>query len=131
MAHFQVDDDLAFHHKTLIAGNAAMGLWVRAGSQCQRLLTDGFVSEDMAKTLGTQREVNRLLISRLWHKTDGGYVFHEWGEDVRTGLKRQETAEQNLKRRKDKAARMQRYRDGRASRRGQERDLLPEPPDDY
>lgn len=32
MSWFKVDDHLAFHRKTLAAGNEAMGLWVRAGS---------------------------------------------------------------------------------------------------
>ena len=127
MAHFQVDDDLAFHQKTLIAGNAAMGLWVRAGSHCQRLLTDGFISEDLARTLGSTAQVQRLILSGLWHKTDGGYMFHEWGEDKRTGVKRQETADQNLQRRKDKARRMQEYRDRKAAARASGQ----EPPDEY
>jgi hypothetical protein len=110
MPHFQVDDDLAFHAKAIAAGNAAMGLWVRAGSICTRQLTDGFVSSEIANALGTRAEIARLVKVDLWEIAEGGYQFHEWDFDYRTGLKRQEKAEDNLRRRRDRAARTAKWR---------------------
>lgn len=92
---FAVDDQLAFHRKTLAAGNAAMGLWVRAGSWLRqpgnaRGRPPGVLLLDEARTMGTAAEVNRLVSAGLWHKTtlDGAKAvrFHDWtdrqpGED--------------------------------------------------
>jgi hypothetical protein len=97
---FNVDDGLAFHRKTLRAGNAAMGLWVRAGAECAGQLTDGFVSTLLARQLGTAGEAGRLVDADLWHRAEHvdkcpecvehgmldvvaraaepGFVFHEW-----------------------------------------------------
>lgn len=83
MPWFKVDDKLAFHHKAVAAGNAAMGLWVRAGSFCSDQLTDGFVPDHMIASLGTRGQAKRLVDVRLWHRVDGGYVFHEWNSDGR------------------------------------------------
>jgi len=113
MPHFQVDDDLAFHAKAIAAGNAAMGLWVRAGSHCMRQLTDGFVSEEMARTLGKAVEIQRLVKVDLWEVVPGGYRFHEWDFDHRTSLKRQETADEHLQRRRERAERTRKWREKR------------------
>lgn len=78
MTWFKVDDNLAFHPKVMRAGNAALGLWVRAGSWSSRYLTDGFIPEDMVRTLGTAAEARRLVVSGLWVPAPGGYQFHEW-----------------------------------------------------
>jgi hypothetical protein len=80
MVWFKVDDTLGFHHKTIAAGNPAMGLWVRAGSVCAQQLTDGFVSDLMAATLGTRAQAERLVSVGLWDREQGGYRFHGWGE---------------------------------------------------
>jgi len=77
---FKVDDTLAFHTKTLAAGNAAMGLWVRAGAWSMQTLTDGFVPAALARQLGTAREAQRLVDAGLWDVYKGGFRFHEWGE---------------------------------------------------
>jgi hypothetical protein len=77
---FRVDDNLAFHPKVIAAGNAAMGLWVRAGSWSNRYLTDGLIADDQARTLGTKAEAAKLVNSGLWVPAPGGYQFHEWDE---------------------------------------------------
>ena len=87
---FKVDDNLAFHAKTVAAGNAAMGMWVRAGSWCAQLLTDGFVPDHMIASLGTKAQAARLCDVRLWDREDGGYRFHEWSHEGRQPT-RQET----------------------------------------
>lgn len=79
MPWFRVDDNLAFHAKTLAAGNAAMGLWVRAGSWAMQQLTDGHVPAHVAKQLGSRAEAKRLCDAGLWaERPDGGYDFHQW-----------------------------------------------------
>lgn len=77
---FKVDDGLAFHRKTLRAGNAAMGLWVRAGAYCGQHMTDGFIDAQVALTLGTAAQVHRLVDSGLWIESDEGYLFHDWAD---------------------------------------------------
>lgn len=78
MPWFLVDDGLAFHPKITSAGNAAVGLWTRAGSWSAQHLTEGAVSHDMARTLGTRAEAARLVDVGLWVPIGDGYLFHEW-----------------------------------------------------
>ena len=80
MPWFKVDDNLAFHHKVVAAGNPALGLWVRAGSLCAQQLTDGFVPDHMIPTLGTITQAKRLVTVGLWDRVRGGYRFHGWDE---------------------------------------------------
>jgi hypothetical protein len=82
--HFRVDDALHSHPKAQRAGDAAMGMWVRAGSFCMAYLTDGFVPNWWVKQQKNGTKNARLLVSSgLWHdgaEQDGerGYLFHEW-----------------------------------------------------
>jgi hypothetical protein len=80
MGYLNVDDQLAFHRKTVAAGNAAMGLWVRAGSWASGQQTDGFIPEDIAKALGKPREVAALLNAGLWERAITGYVMHDYDD---------------------------------------------------
>ena len=79
MPWFKVDDGFAFHPKAIEAGNAALGLWVRAGAWCGANLTDGALPRHMIGTLGAQaRDARRLVTVGLWVETERGYQFHEW-----------------------------------------------------
>jgi hypothetical protein len=96
---FQVDDRAAFHRKVVAAGNPAMGLWVRAGSWSAGEVTEGFVPDHMASTMGTPNQAKRLVDAGLWHRDDarGGYQFHQFTEEGRnptreTVLSRREQA---------------------------------------
>lgn len=80
MPWFKVDDNLAFHPKSIRAGNGAMGLWVRAGSWCAQQLTDGYVPADVVPMLGTATQASKLVSVGLWHPVEGGFRFHEWEE---------------------------------------------------
>ena len=108
MPWFRVDDNLAFHHKAVAAGNAAMGLWVRAGALCAQQLTDGFVPDHMVTALDGRRHVGRLLEVGLWIEAEGGYHFHEWSD-------RQPTKESVESERKAARQRMDAYRKSRRS----------------
>lgn len=96
MPWFQVDDQLPVHRKVLLAGNAAMGLWVRAGSWCQQNLTGGFVPSAIVKTLGTLSQAKALVAAGLWHPVKDGYTFHDWDEH-------QMSVEEILERRRKRA----------------------------
>ena len=78
MPWFKVDDTLALHHKTVAAGNAAMGLWVRAGAWSMQTLSDGFIPDLIADQLGTTAQAKRLVSAGLWDRLPTGYAFHEW-----------------------------------------------------
>jgi len=76
---FKVDDSLAFHRKTVAAGNAAMGLWVRAGAWSAHQMNDGIVPASMVKSFGaTPAQVKSLIEVGLWLEEDGAFVFHDW-----------------------------------------------------
>jgi hypothetical protein len=79
MTWFRVDDSLAFHAKTVAAGNVAMGLWVRAGAWCSQQLTDGLVPAHMLPALGARpAHATALVEAGLWVRDEGGYAFHDW-----------------------------------------------------
>lgn len=78
MPWFRVDDGLAFHQKVVAAGNAAMGLWVRAGAWCSQQLTDGHVPAHMIAMLGRASEAQRLVEAGLWEEVEDGFRFWQW-----------------------------------------------------
>lgn len=82
MAWFKVDDQLAFHAKTILAGNSAMGLWVRAGAWASAHLTDGFIPTHMANAMASAManpcDSAQLVEAGLWIEKEGGYQFHDW-----------------------------------------------------
>lgn len=87
MPWFSVEDNLCFHPKSVAAGNAALGLWVRAGSWSMQTLTDGEIPTEIARVLGTPAEARRLVAAGLWVPKDGGYEFHEWADRQRSRVK--------------------------------------------
>lgn len=81
MPWFKVDDQLAMHIKTIEAGNAALGVWVRAGSWASANLTDGFVPESLMAALGAREaDVAALVRVGFWREVEGGWQFHDWDE---------------------------------------------------
>lgn len=78
MPWFKVDDGLSDHPKVLMAGNPAMGLWVRAGAWAMKHLTDGFIPSAVVALLGDGKQARALVAAGLWADVDGGYRFHEW-----------------------------------------------------
>lgn len=103
MTWFKVDDTLAFHPKVLAAGNAAIGLWVRAGSWSAQQLKDGFVPDSVVATLDGKAAAKKLEEVGLWHRVEGGWQFHDW-------TSRQPTREQVEADRKAAKERMRRHR---------------------
>lgn len=90
---FKVDDQLAFHRKTLRAGNAAMGLWVRAGSWLSGQNRDdapGVITYAELRTMGTAAEIRKLIdaggpgeagfLEPVKHHGEKACRFHDWAE---------------------------------------------------
>jgi hypothetical protein len=75
---FYVDDQLHSHDKIEQAGNAAMGLWVRAGSWSACYLKDGFVPYNIVRRFGTKQQAERLVEVGLWDRMPDGYGFVDW-----------------------------------------------------
>lgn len=82
MPWFKVDDSFWSHPKTLMLSDAAVALWVRAGTYAAQHLTDGFVAEGVAlRLLASERAAaDELVDSALWVEVEGGWEFHEWHE---------------------------------------------------
>lgn len=114
MPWFKVDDGFAFHAKAVAAGNAACGLWVRAGSWCAQQLTDGHVPAHMLAALGGKpKDAAALVAARLWEKTDDGWRFHEWNEAGRQPTRAEVEAERTAT-----AARVKAWREQKRKARG-------------
>lgn len=99
----KVDDNLAFHPKVIIAGNEAMGLWVRALSWSAQQLTDGVIPEAIIQALHGQDASQALVGAGLWHEVAGGYEFNDWADYQPT--REQVLAEREAARERSKAAR--------------------------
>ncbi|MBN9739536.1 hypothetical protein DMP23_00180 [Amycolatopsis sp. A1MSW2902] len=108
MPWFAVDDGFADHPKAIRAGNAALGLWVRAGAWSAKHLTDGFVPDEIAFMHGTPTQAAKLVRVGLWRVAEGGFQFHDWSDDRRNPTRAEVT-----RRRAENAARQARWRSGR------------------
>lgn len=109
MSWFRVDDRLATHPKVFAASNAAMGLWVRAGSWSMGAMTDGEIPRAIVRMLGTERQAAQLVAAGLWEKSADGWRFHEWTDWQES---REDVAESRALHR----ARQRRYVAARAAR---------------
>ncbi|MET9253777.1 mucin-2 [Streptomyces sp. NPDC003717] len=89
MTWFKVDDTAHAHPKLLKAGNAALGLWVRAGAYAAQHLTEGVIPGVVAQLYGTAPQARKLVASGLWHASGhdctrckqpaaGDYVMHDF-----------------------------------------------------
>ncbi|WP_282792064.1 mucin-2 [Streptomyces sp. CC224B] len=89
MTWFKVDDTAHAHPKLLKAGNAALGLWVRAGAYAAQHLTEGLIPGVVAQLYGTAPQARKLIASGLWHTSGhdcarckqppaGDYVMHDF-----------------------------------------------------
>ncbi|MGW7514811.1 mucin-2 [Streptomyces sp. NPDC054796] len=89
MPWFKVDDTAHAHPKLLKAGNAALGLWMRAGAYAAQHLTEGAIPGVVAQLYGTAPQARKLTASGLWHEhghacprcpqpAPGDYVMHDF-----------------------------------------------------
>ncbi|MGA5819703.1 mucin-2 [Kitasatospora sp. NPDC094028] len=103
MPWFKIDDKAHSHPKWLKAGNAAIGLFVRAGSYSAQHLTEGIVPAAVAQLYGTTPQAAKLVKVGLWHQAPhdcprcpqpgaGDYVIHDFFEGGRNTTKAQDEA---------------------------------------
>lgn len=83
MAWFKVDDKLHDHRKPMVAGKAAMGIWVLAGSWASAQGNGGFVpARVLSRWGGTRRDAEHLVAAGLWspgeHDAEPGWWYHDW-----------------------------------------------------
>jgi len=105
MAWGKVDDNLTFHPKVLIAGNEAMGVWVRALAWAMQQLTDGFIPHDIVVAIKGAKIAPLLVTGGLWHEVEGGYQFNDWCEYQPTReqvLGDREAAKERMKKMREK-----------------------------
>lgn len=112
MPYFPVDDQVAFHPKIMAAGNAAVGLWTRAGSWCKAHTTGGKVPSEIAHVLGRNSEISRLVSVGLWTVIPDGFQFHDWDHQAGNFDADEEKARREAEREKNRIRkRAQRERD--------------------
>lgn len=84
MTWFKCDDQLADHPKVMALGDdrlPAVGLWTICGTYCAKHLTDGFVSEPVARMYGgpkAARIIAALTRVGLFEVVPGGYRMHDY-----------------------------------------------------
>lgn len=78
MTWFKVDDGFHSHAKTITAGTAAMGLWVRCGSWSANHLRNGLVPVNVAREFGSSAQIKALVTAGFWSEVEGGYQFNDW-----------------------------------------------------
>ena len=103
MSWFKVDDGFWSHPKVLTLSDAAVALWLKAGTYSCQHLTDGHIPSSLLRYLGMPQSADELVHAGLWITTDDGYQFHDWDEyqetsdDVKT--RREQARERQRKRR--------------------------------
>lgn len=79
MTWFKVDDKFWSHRKTRSLTDAAVALWVRAGSYCGDHLTDGVIEHADVEFIGGDKgAAEELVRAGLWLHHVKGYQFHDW-----------------------------------------------------
>ena len=74
MSWARLDDGFHSHSKVLAAGNAAVGLYVRALAYCAGYATDGFVAKAVAESFGVRKELEQLCAVGLWERVAAGEI---------------------------------------------------------
>ena len=80
MVWFKVDDQFWSHPKVVECSDAAVALWVRAGSYAGQHGTNGLVTLGTLRMLASSREVaDELVLAGLWDQVDNrSWQFHDW-----------------------------------------------------
>lgn len=117
MAFLSIDDQAGDHPKLEALSDRAFRLWFKAICYCQRYLTDGHIPADTVRGLrGWSKSTQDELVKTvppfdhpLWHVHEDGSVkvhdFLDWND----------SREEVLKRRAEKADRMKRFRQKRGT----------------
>lgn len=105
MSWFKVDDAFWSHPKVLGLSDAAVALWVKAGSYAGQHLTDGVITHRALQILsGCPESASELVSAGLWLDHIHGYCFHDW-EKYQPSRKKVEAEREKTK------ARVAKYRE--------------------
>lgn len=82
MSWAYLDDQVAFHRKTLAAGNEAFGAWIRMIAHACAYDTKGVIERPVALSITTKKQVGRLLDVVLLevHQAGPHYVIHDFNQ---------------------------------------------------
>lgn len=115
MAFFNVDDQFHGHPKRRRAGWAAIGLWTTAGSWCRAYKHDGFVPAELIDEWKVKRHADQLVAAGLWskvtHKGESGYQFHDWLDLQTPSDEVERQREKARERQKKRRAKLEELRD--------------------
>lgn len=81
MPWLRIEDNFAEHPKVIDLSDAAFRLHVTALCHCARNLTDGFMSDKAIRHAAAKTAtpmVRELVGAKLWIRTAGGYVVHDY-----------------------------------------------------
>lgn len=109
MPWFRLEDSFHSHPKVLVAGNEAIGLYVRCGTYAAQHLTDGFIPAHIALLYGDETLVDTLVKAGLWRRARGGWRMPDY-------LDYNPSKEAVEKDRKGKAERQKRWREAKRRR---------------
>jgi hypothetical protein len=77
VAVFMVSPHFYDHPNTIFASDAAIGLWVRAGSWMADTVSIGFVPYDLVNRWESQSQAAELVRAGLWRNVPGGWQVLE------------------------------------------------------
>ncbi|QIN93655.1 hypothetical protein SEA_DUMPSTERDUDE_67 [Gordonia phage DumpsterDude] len=109
MTWFKVDDGFWSHPKTSTLPAPAIALWVKAGAYSCQHLTDGRITPQVLRLLGSRKSARDLVSAGLWYEVADGWEFHDWSEY-------QETSSDVRKRREEAKERQRRSREARTNK---------------
>ena len=79
MTWFKVDDGFWCNPKTMLVSDAAIALWLRAGTWASQQLTDGRIPRRALSLFSADAGVAAELVSAgLWIDSGDVYEFHDW-----------------------------------------------------
>ncbi|QAY05803.1 hypothetical protein SEA_VASANTI_65 [Gordonia phage Vasanti] len=122
MTWFKVDDGFWSHPKTSTLPAPAIALWVKAGAYSCQHLTDGRITPQVLRLLGSRKSARDLVSAGLWYEVDDGWEFHDWSEYQETSSdvrKRREEAKE--RQRRSREARTHKQRESQAKSHGMSR----------
>lgn len=78
MPWVRIDDTMTFHHKIVVAGNAAVGAWVRLTAYSSAHGMDGKVPGSIARMVATVRDLEQAVRAGLLHAEGEDYQIHDF-----------------------------------------------------
>lgn len=100
MPWFRLEDSFYANPKVTLAGNAAVGLWVRCATWSATHLTDGHIPAHIVRGFGSKRETEALTSARLWVPVGDEFVIADWFEYQPSALEVKERRKRDAERKR-------------------------------